>query len=159
MNRLFSILAMPIALGISALPANRALADGTSTHLSRATALPHTAQLMHSGLVNNYLEFHVHDRALSQISIDLPSGVTINKGIEAIDRSGRALKTRVDISDRQVNLVFLSPVQPDASIKIVMKGIQSHSLSGQTWIYPISIQSVGLNAKIPLQSARILTYN
>jgi hypothetical protein len=159
MNRLIFVVSLPIAIGILALFANRALADGPSTHLSRATALPNTAQLMHSGLVKNYLEFHVQDRALSQISIDLPSGISVNKGIEVTDQSGQPLETQVSIGDRKINLVFPSPVQPDTTILIVMKGIQSHSFSGRTWLYPISIQSVGLSANIPLQTARILTYN
>jgi Protein of unknown function (DUF2808) len=159
MNRRFRAAIFPIVLGILVIPIDRALAHGNSTHLSRATALPRTAQLMHSGFVNNYLEFHVQERALSQISIDLPSGVSLNKGIEVTDRSGHPLASQVSIGDRQINLVFQSPVPPDTTIKIVLKGIQSPSLSGRTWLYPISIRSIGLNANIPLETARISTYN
>lgn len=159
MNRQLCAAILPIALGILTFPIDRALAHGTSTHLSRATALPRTVELMHSGFVNNYLEFHVQEHALSQISIDLPSGVRVTKGVEITDRTGQPLETQISIGDRQVNLVFPSPIPPDTTIKIVLKGIQSQSLSGRTWLYPISIRSVGLNTNIPLETAQISTYN
>ncbi|MGB3238931.1 MAG: DUF2808 domain-containing protein [Geitlerinemataceae cyanobacterium] len=147
-----------LVMGLLALPVDRAFADGTSTHLSRATALPRTSQLMYSGFVNNYINFHVHDRSLSQISIELPPNVTLNKGIEITNESGQPIEANISTIDRQIQIVFAAPVPPETQFEIVMKGMKSRSLSGRTWLYPISIRSEGLNAEIPLETARIATY-
>ncbi|HIK29838.1 MAG TPA: DUF2808 domain-containing protein [Oscillatoriales cyanobacterium M59_W2019_021] len=114
---------------------------------------------MYSGFVNNYINFHIHDRSLSEILIELPPNVTLNKGVEVRNELGQAIKSQIEIDDRQIQIVFPSSVPPETQIELVMKGMQSRTLSGRTWLYPISIQSEGLTDRIPLGIAQISTYN
>lgn len=147
-----------LTIGLLTLQTDQALADGTSTHLSRTTALPRTSQLMYSGFVNNYIRFHVHSRALSQVSIDLPSNITLTKGIQITNESGEPIAANISTNDRQIQIFFASPVAAETQFEIVMKGMKSSTLSGRTWLYPISIRSEGLTSDISLGTARMSTY-
>lgn len=128
--------------------------DTRFSHLVDTAAYPNNAS---SRNATHQFEVHVQGRALSEISIDLPEGVSIHRGIEVTNQSGEKIDTQVSVNDRQATVVFSQPVPPDTVLSINMQGVDTAGIDN-TWQYRVYAKKVGLSAEIPLGSARIQTW-
>ncbi|MDZ8052403.1 MAG: DUF2808 domain-containing protein [Aulosira sp. ZfuCHP01] len=132
--------------------------DAKFSHLGNSVAFPNTANTPNA---THKFDVHVQGKALSELSIDLPKGVNINKEIEVQNKLGQKLPTTISINDRKATVTFQEPVAPGTSISIRMKGVNTPDYEPgyqQTWNYPVSVKKVDMKTEIPLGLARIQTY-
>ncbi|MBA3922053.1 MAG: hypothetical protein H0X31_10290 [Nostocaceae cyanobacterium] len=98
----------------------------------------------------------VQGPALSELAIDLPEDVSIERGIAVTDQLGQKIPVTVSINSRKATIVFSQPVPAHTVVSIEMNGTTTVGLS-RIWLYPIYGKMVGINAEIPLGLARIQT--
>ncbi|MEH2047623.1 DUF2808 domain-containing protein [Nostoc sp.] len=128
--------------------------DAKFSHLGNSTAVPNNARTLNA---THKFDVHVQGKALSELAIDLPEGVSIDKGIEVENKLGQKIPTTVSINNRKATVAFSEPVAPGTSISIRMKGVNTPGYE-QTWHYPVSVKKVDMKEEIPLGLARIQTY-
>lgn len=68
-----------------------------------------------------------------------------------------SVKTGGTSNNRTATVVFSQPVQPDTTLSIEMKGVNTLGIDN-TWNYRVYGKMVGINEEIPLGTARIPTY-
>jgi len=158
MKRLIYAATLTLAL-TSLTPAARA--DESPREYPKATHLVHSGAHPNSVRTPNathHFKLYVEGKALSQLSIDLPEGISISRGIEVTDQSGKKVDETVSINDRKATIAFAQPVSPGTLISIEMKGISTSDYLGRTWLYPVYGKDVGMTVEIPLGTVRIQTY-
>jgi hypothetical protein len=128
--------------------------DAQFSHLGNSAAVPNDARTLNA---THKFDVHVQSKALSELAIDLPEGVSIDKGIEVENQLGQKIPTTVSINNRKATVAFSEPVAPGTSISIRMKGVNTPSYE-KTWHYPVSVKKVDMKEEIPLGLARIQTY-
>ncbi|MEH2095916.1 DUF2808 domain-containing protein [Nostoc sp.] len=102
-------------------------------------------------------ELRVEGKAVSQLSIHIPEGITVGKGIEIVDQSGKNINAQVAYSNRTFTAAFSQPVTPGTTLTVSLKGIKN-SGEAQALVYPVSFRGVGMTTDIPLRSVIIQTY-
>ena len=126
-----------------------------ATHLVHSGAHPNTVRTLNA---THHFKLYVEGNALSQLSIDLPEGVRISRGIEVTDKAGKKVDETFSINDRKVTLAFAQPVSPGTLLSVEMKGMRTSDYLGRTWLYPIYGKDVGMTEEIPLGTVQIQTY-
>ena len=152
--------AATLTLALTSL-VSAARADESPREYQKATHLVHSGAHPNSVRTPNtthHFKLYVEGNALSQLSIDLPEGISINRGIEVTDQAGKKVDETVSINDRKATIAFAQPVSPGTMLSIEMKGIKTSDYLGRTWFYPIYGKDVGMTVEIPLGTARIQTY-
>lgn len=148
-----------IALVIAAtLPAVATGVPGAtnSTHLIHSGAHPNNARIKSA---THHFELHTEGKALSQLSIDLPERIDVNRGIEITDSTGKKVEGRVSINDRKATIAFPQPVPPGTILSVSLKGVQTPGYLRRTWVYRVYSQMEGIQPEnIPIGTARIQTY-
>ena len=137
-----------------AIQAAGSLPNAKVPHLVHSNAHPNNARVLSA---THHFEVHVQGKALSELSIDLPKGVSIRRGIEVMNQSGQKVEAQVSVNDRKVTVVFSQPVAPDTTLSIDMRGVTTSGYDN-TWLYRVYAKLVDVNAEIPLGLARIQTY-
>ncbi|HBL11690.1 MAG TPA: hypothetical protein DD379_09820 [Cyanobacteria bacterium UBA11162] len=137
-----------------AVQAAGSLPNAKVPHLVHSSAHPNDALVPNA---THHFEVHVQGKGLSELSIDLPQGVSIRNGIEVTNQSGQKINAEVSINDKKATVVFAQPVEPDTTLSINMQGVKTPGYS-YTWQYRVYGKLVGINQEISLGSARIQTY-
>ena len=106
----------------------------------------------------HHFELKVEENALSQLSIDIPKGIRVTRGIETTTKSGQKLDATVSINNRRAAIAFAQPVPPGTIVSVSMKGIRTSDYLGRTWFYLVRGRNVGMTSDIPLGTVRIQTY-
>ena len=106
-------------------------------------------------VVRHTFRLHVpqESKALSHLSIDVPSGLTVSDNISVSDQSGREIDTNVSLNGSQVIIAFTQPIDPGTRLRIDMHNIRRTGVSN-AWLYPVSARFVGSNVHIPIGTAR-----
>lgn len=108
----------------------------------------------------HHFELQIAGGALSQLSIELPEGLSLREGIAVTDdRSGQTIDATVSVTGRKHTISFSQPVPSGTVLSIFLNGVKTSDYLGRTWLYPISGRLVGMRAEIPLGTGRIQTYN
>ena len=128
--------------------------DAKFSHLVDSAAYPDAASVRGA---THEIEVHVHGENISELSIDLPEGVSVTKGIEVTNESGQKVEAQASVNDGKATIAFSQPVQSDTTLSINLRGVNTLGYS-RHWIYQVYGRMVGLNATIPLGPARISTY-
>jgi hypothetical protein len=128
--------------------------DAKFSHLGNSAAVPNVARIPDA---THKFDVHVQGKALSELVIDLPEGISINKGIEVQNKLGQKIPTTVSINNKKATVAFSEPIVPGTTISIRMKVVNTPDYKG-TWHYPVSVKKVGMKEAIPLGLARIQTY-
>jgi hypothetical protein len=158
MKRLLYAATLTLAL-TSLVPAVRA--DESPGEYQKATHLVHSGAHPNNARIPNathHFKLEVAGNALSQLSIDLPEGIRVIRGIEVTDQSGKKVEEIVSIKDRKATIAFAQPVPPGTLLSVEIKGIKTSGYLGRTWLYRIYGKDVGFTAEFPLGTARIQTY-
>lgn len=158
MKRLLFAATLTLAL-TSLTPAARA--DESPREYSKATQLVHSGAHPNSVRTPNathHFMLSVAGNALSQLLIDLPKGISVRRGIEVTDQSGKKVDETVSINDRKATIAFAQPVSPGTRLSVEMNGIRTSDYLGRTWLYRVYGKDVGMTIEIPLGTARIQTY-
>lgn len=152
--------AATILIVIAAIPIVRpvgASSDAKVSYIIHSTAYPNNARVQNATF---HVGIAVAGYSLSQLSIDTPELVKIRKEIEVTDQTGKKIDTAVSFNGRLVTIAFTQPVPPGTTLELNMKGVNTTGTGrlGRVWLFPISGRYVGLNADIPLGTARIQNY-
>ncbi|MEG4121844.1 MULTISPECIES: DUF2808 domain-containing protein [unclassified Microcoleus] len=94
---------------------------------------------------------------LSQLSIDVPTGLRVRKNITVTDNFGGKINANVSINDNKVIMDFTEPVTPDSQLEIDLNDVRITGVSN-AWLYRISAKTVGNNIHIPIGIAQIRVY-
>lgn len=127
--------------------------DARFSHLVDTAAYPNNASSLNA---IHQFEVHVQGIAVSELSIDLPEGVSIHRGIEVTNQSGQEVAAEVSVNDRKATVVFFQPVPPGTVLSVSMRGVDTGGIDN-TWQYRVNAKKVGLTTEISLGSARIQT--
>ncbi|AFZ10643.1 DUF2808 domain-containing protein [Microcoleus sp. F8-D3] len=109
--------------------------------------------------VRHTIRVHIPQRSspLSQMIIDVPTGLRVRKNITVTDNSGREINTNVSINDNKLIIDFNQPVSPELQVKIDLNDVKITGISN-AWLYRISAKFVGNNIHIPIGIAQIRVY-
>jgi hypothetical protein len=156
MKRLIYATTLTLAI-VSLAPVAQAfgsLRESTLPHLGKGSASPNYARAISA---THYFAVHVQGKALSELSIDLPEGVSIPKKIEVKNQSGQKVDAKVSVNNRTATVVFAQPVPPETTLSVNMQGVNTPGYS-KNWLYQVYGKMVGLTAEIPLGPAWVQTY-
>lgn len=134
--------------------ASGSLRDVNFPHLGNAGATPNNARILNA---THYFAVHVQGKALSELSIDLPEGVSIPKKIEVKNQSGQKIDAKVSVNNRTATVTFAQAVSPETMLSINMQGVNTSGY-GKTWVYQVYGKMVGLTSQIALGPAWVQTY-
>lgn len=138
----------------SAYAGGSSRSDAKVPHILESGAYPNSASTPYA---THHFTIHVQGKSLSELSIDLPEYVSILQGIEVTNQSGQKIDAKVSVNNRIATIVFSKSVQPDTTLSIEMKGVNTLGIDN-TWHYRVYGKMVGINEEIPLGTARIQTY-
>ena len=122
-------------------------------HLIYGDAQPRNARIQDAVYE---IRIHVGKQPLTQLSIQVPEGVEVTKGINALNLSNQKLDVYVHSSGAKLIISFAQPVSSGETLNIRMKGIRTGRYPN-IWLFPISVNIKGINAELPLGAVRIAT--
>ncbi|MEA5625189.1 DUF2808 domain-containing protein [Nostoc sp. UHCC 0251] len=70
-------------------------------------------------------EVHVQGKPLAGLTINLPEGVKIDRGIEVKNQSGQKIPTTISINEQKATVAFSQPINPETKLSILMRGINT----------------------------------
>ncbi|PSF31262.1 hypothetical protein C7H19_23040 [Aphanothece hegewaldii CCALA 016] len=98
-----------------------------------------------------------NSKAISQLKLRIPYGLSAKNDITVTDESGRELTANTSVSEDTIIINFPQPVESGTELKIDMNRvvISRHS---PIWLYRVTAQLVGLQPELNLGVARIRGY-
>jgi hypothetical protein len=103
------------------------------------------------------LDIPQESSALSQLSIDVPGGLTASNDISVSDQYGRKINTNVSVNGSKVTLTFPKSVAPGTLLDIDMNNVKISGVSN-AWLYHVSAKLVGTDADTILGAAQFRVY-
>jgi hypothetical protein len=88
-----------------------------------------------------YFSLQVGDKPLSQVIIDLPMGVDIQRWIDVADDNNRPVGSSYERIGQKAIINFAKPIAIATQLNFYIHGIQAKT--SQTWKLPISVQLKG----------------
>jgi Protein of unknown function (DUF2808) len=158
MNKLICTTALSLAISSSLTTAWASNPnDAKMSHLGNSAATPSDAVASDA---THKFDVYVQGKAISELAVNLPKGVSINRGIEVKNKSGEKIPATVSIKEGKATLVFSQPVAPGTTILVSMKGVNtpSYGSNSHTWLYEVSAKKVDMNGEISLGLAQVQTY-
>lgn len=134
--------------------ASGSLRDSNLPHLGNGGASPNNAR---ARFATHHFEVHIQGKALSELSINLPEGVSIPKEIEVKNQSGQKINAKVSVNNRTATIAFAQPIPLETTLLINMRGVKTPGYS-KTWIYQVYGKMIGLTSEIALGPAWVRTY-
>ncbi|BAZ18562.1 hypothetical protein NIES4071_104470 (plasmid) [Calothrix sp. NIES-4071] len=130
--------------------------DAKVTHLGNSRAFPNDSAASDA---THKFEVHVQGKAVSELAINLPEGVKVNRGIEVTNKSGQKIPATVSMDGKTATVAFSEPVAPGNSLLVSMKGVNASSHdSSQCLHYQVSAKKEGTKEATPLGLTKIRTY-
>ncbi|RUT01517.1 hypothetical protein DSM106972_066140 [Dulcicalothrix desertica PCC 7102] len=154
MNKLVYAAAFTLVISSIAPAFAGNLNDANVSHLGDSAAIPNYAQ---DSDATHRFDIHVQGKAISELMINLPEDVKINRGVEVRNKSGQKIPATVSINDKKVTVAFSEAVNPGTSLSVNMKGVSTPGYE-KTWHYPVSVKKVGIKEESSLGLARVQTY-
>jgi len=161
MDKLIKTTALSLLLATTGLAtgeaaeANVAHQMGNVTHLMRAVAVPSDGRVESA---THKIKLHVAGQQLSQLKIAIPRGISQFGEIKVMNQSGKEVDTTVAVIENEAQIAFARPVSPGTMLSIEISQVRTGRGNGNTWVYRVSGQVVGLNSQtIPFGTALIHT--
>jgi hypothetical protein len=132
--------------------------DFNASHLVKTAAIPNTTYATDA---THKFEVHVQGKPLEALTINLPEGLKIDRGIEVNNQSGQKIPTTLSINGQKATVAFSQPIDPETKLSILMRGVNTQTYEpgyGATWQYQVYAKKVGFTQEIPLGLAQIQTY-
>jgi hypothetical protein len=104
------------------------------------------------------LEIPQQCKALSQLTIEAPSHITVRDNIDISDQSGKKINANVSINDKKVILAFALPVAPGTILTINMNKVKKSTVTTGDKLYRIFAKLEGNNAELPIGVAQLRNY-
>jgi len=135
--------------------------DYASARTERFPHVDSTVQFPQSKwrIVRHTIRLHIpqESSALSQLSIDVPAGLTASNDISVSDQSGRKINTNVSVNGSKVTIAFPQPVAPGTRLDIDMNNVRISGVSN-AWLYQVSAKIIGTDADTLLGVAQFRVY-
>ena len=149
------VFALSAAVLVPAVHASTRTGAENFPHIDSSVQLPETK----ARIVRHTFRLHIPQgsRAISQLKISVPAGLTVRDDISISDDSGQKIDTKVSVNSNQVILTFSQPVSAETTIKIALNKVITSGVSS-AWMYQVAAKSVGDDADIPLGMARVRSY-
>ncbi|MEH2238525.1 DUF2808 domain-containing protein [Nostoc sp.] len=93
-------------------------------------------------------------RALSQLTITVPNGLTVRNEIAISDQSNQKTNAKITVKDKTITIAFPEQIAPGTELKIDLNRVLISGISN-SWLFPVSVRLVGLNADIPIGVFRL----
>ncbi|MCU0533032.1 MAG: DUF2808 domain-containing protein [Hydrococcus sp. Prado102] len=93
-------------------------------------------------------------KAISQLKVSVPPGLTVRNDITVHERSGKELKTNTSVNENTVTINFPQPVEPDTTLEIDMNRVILLRTSG-IWSYRVYAKLVDFEPELNLGVAQI----
>lgn len=129
--------------------------DGKVPHIDSSVQFPPSRWR----IVRHTIRLHVpqNSRYLSQLTIEVPDGLTASNNIDVVEQSGRIINANVSVNDKKVLIAFPEPIAPETKLNIAMRDVKISGVH-QIWLYPVSAKLVGIDTDIPIGMARFRTH-
>jgi Protein of unknown function (DUF2808) len=126
----------------------------TQSQMAFKTSVPFITS---SGVQNDtyFIKVAVTGMSVQDLMISLPNQMKQVDQVRVLDKSGKEIPAKIDISEERVSIVFAQPVAPGNSLEVNFTGISTTDLLGSTLLYGVTAQRVGLMGEIPIGTARI----
>ena len=150
-----AVFALSAAVLVPAVHASTRIGAENFPHIDSSVQFPETK----ARIVRHTFRLHIPQgtRAISQLKISVPAGLTVREDISISDDSSQKIDTKVSVSSNQVILTFSQPVSPGTTIKIAMNTVRMSGVSS-SWLYQVAAKFVGDDADIPLGTAQVRSY-
>lgn len=93
-------------------------------------------------------------KALSQMTITVPKGLTVRNDIDISDQSHQKIDANITVKDRTITIAFPQQVTPGSELHIDFNRVLISGTSNG-WLYPVSVRLVGLDVDIPIGIFRL----
>ncbi|MEG5235390.1 DUF2808 domain-containing protein [Microcoleus sp. AT9b-C3] len=150
-----AVFALSVAVLVPAVDASTRTGSENFPHIDSSVQFPETK----ARIVRHTFRLHLPQgsRAISQLKISVPAGLTVRDDISISDDSGQKIDTKVSVNSNQVILTFSQPLSPENTIKITMNKVIISGVSN-AWMYQLTATLVGDNTDILLGIARVRSY-
>lgn len=141
---------------VASLPTGYASARaGKNTHVDSTLQFP-------QGKTRNFrhtIRLHIpqESSAISQLMINVPTGLTVKSDITVTDQSGKQVKTQIAVNDSKVLLIFSEPVTSGTKLDIDLNNV-IRTGGSNAWLYQIYEKIAGSNVEITIGIAQFRTY-
>lgn len=154
MKRLARAAALTLAIitFCSAAYGNTSLKINTFPYVIGAVSFPPSqARASRNQVVRHSFELQIPEesRALSELSIGVPNGLSVGNKISVSAQADRKIDANISINGKGIVIVFPKPVAPGTRLRVNMEDVQILGINN-AWIYLVSARLIGLDADIPV---------
>lgn len=104
---------------------------------------------------NHLIRVMVLGMSLKDVMVLVPPKMAKFRSIMVTDESGKTIPAKVERADRRVALSFDQPVTPGKTIEINFSDTDISMEEGEILLYSVTAKQAGINAEIPVGTARI----
>ncbi|WP_373529970.1 hypothetical protein [Nostoc sp.] len=103
------------------------------------------------------LEIPQNSSDLTQITIDIPPGLSVKNDFNISDQSGRGIQANTTVNGSKITIAFAQLVAPANILDIDMNKVNRRGTSN-AWLYRVSAKFIGSDAEIPVGVAQFRIY-
>ena len=124
---------------------------------SSPASLPNVPVVTTSGALgsNHFIRLAVYGMTLKDLMIALPAQMERFEEVHVLDQSGKAIPADITIDKARVAIRFDQPVTPGNAVQVLFTGVQMQAGGGETLLYGLTGERVGLQGEIPIGTARV----
>jgi hypothetical protein len=86
---------------------------------------------------------------ISDIILNVPSGLSVGKNITVSDNSDKNIKTNIAMNGNKIVMNFPQPISPGTALNISLNQVSLVGVSN-AWDYSVSAKFVGMNTEVPV---------
>jgi hypothetical protein len=103
----------------------------------------------------HFIRIAVIGMSLKDLMIAVPSQMEGYDGIRVTDQFGKVVAAKTDFAKDRVSIAFAQPVTPGGYLEVAFTGARMASPGGQTLLYGVTAERLGIQGEIPVGTARV----
>lgn len=103
----------------------------------------------------HFIRIAVIGMSLKTLMIAVPSQMTGYDGIKITDQFGKVISAKTEFDKARVSIAFAQPVSPGGYLEVAFTGARMSSPGGDTLLYGVTAERLGIKAEIPIGTARV----
>ncbi|MCP2730275.1 hypothetical protein [Limnofasciculus baicalensis] len=129
--------------------------EGQFTHVDSTFQFPPTK----ARNFRHTIRLHIpqNSSAVSQLSIDIPAGLTVENDIRISNQSGDKINSSTSINGSKIIITFPTSVAPGSRLNIDLNDVTRLGVSN-AWLYHIFARSIDSNADTSIDVAQFRVY-
>jgi hypothetical protein len=155
MKTLIYVAAFSLIAATAIFPDYVSAREGEFTHVDSTFQFPPTK----AKNFRDTIRLHIPEdsSALSQLTIDIPAGLTVGNDIIISNQSGEKINTNTSVNGSQIIIAFPDPVPPGIKINIDINDVTRRG-SGNAWLYHVFARQIGSNTDTSIGVAQFRVY-